>query len=142
MITKILRALLLAFAAGCAGGLANGFIVWLFGYLHITAILGVNLAPDFTLAWLYPRIVWGGIWGFLFLLPVLSGTYLARGLLLSIGPSIGQLFIVFPALAQGYLGIKLGILTPLFVLIFNAVWGIVGIYLYQGAKGTKAVKPK
>ena len=33
----------------------------------VTALFGVAIAPTLTPTWLYPRIVWGGLWGFLFL---------------------------------------------------------------------------
>ncbi|MDI6854183.1 MAG: hypothetical protein QME75_11350 [Deltaproteobacteria bacterium] len=119
----------LAFTAGCLGGLVNSIAVWLFGALGINQALGVSLAPHFTPAWLYPRLVWGGLWGLLFLLPLKGLTYTARGLLLSLGPTLGQLLVVFPLKAQqGLFGLQLGYLTPLLVLFFNAVWGIVAAY--------------
>jgi hypothetical protein len=119
----------LAFTAGCLGGLLNSIAVWLFGALGISQALGVNLAPHFTPTWLYPRLVWGGLWGFLFLLPLKGLTYTARGLLLSLGPSLGQLLVVFPLQAQkGVFGLQLGYLTPVLVLFFNAVWGIGAAY--------------
>ncbi|MCL1486190.1 MAG: hypothetical protein MH208_19130 [Marinobacter sp.] len=53
----------------------------------------------------------------------------ARGLLLSLGPTIVQCLIVFPMkLGVGVLGQDLGTLTPLLVLIFNAVWGLVAAW--------------
>jgi hypothetical protein len=58
----------LVFAAGCLGGLVNSLAVWIFGDFGITAALGVKIAPQLSPAWLYPRLVWGGIWGLLFLL--------------------------------------------------------------------------
>ena len=119
----------LFFAAGALGGLSNGLAVWIFGTLGITAAFGVKIAPAWTPAWLYPRLVWGGIWGALFLLPIMNRSYLLRGLLYSLGPTLVQLLIVFPAkTAAGPLGLGLGALTPLFVLIFNAVWGITASY--------------
>jgi hypothetical protein len=52
-----------------------------------------------------------------------------RGLVLSLGPTIAQLFIVFPfKVNKGLLGLDLGALTPLFVLFFNAVWGVTAAY--------------
>ncbi|MBU1741011.1 MAG: hypothetical protein KKC37_05645, partial [Proteobacteria bacterium] len=70
------------------------------------------------------RIVWGGIWGALFLLPLWRGSILRRGFLYSLGPTLVQLFIVFPIKAKkGLAGFDLGYLTPLFVVGFNAVWG-------------------
>lgn len=114
-----------AFAAGCLGGLANSLAVWLFGKYGITHAMGVRIAPALIPVWLYPRIVWGGLWGLLFLLPLLKGRIVSRGLLISLGPTLVQLLVVFPYKAgKGMLGLKLGLLTPLFVFIFNAVWGL------------------
>lgn len=113
------------FAAGALGGLVNGFAVWGFGVLGITARWGVHIAPAWTPGWLYPRIVWGGIWGLLFLLPVLARSVLVRGLLFSLGPTLVQLFVVFPLKAhKGIAGLDLGAWTPAFVVLFNAAWGI------------------
>jgi hypothetical protein len=45
--------------------------------------------------------------------------------LFSLGPTLVQLFIVFPFKGdKGLMGIDLGTLTPLFVIFFNVVWGI------------------
>lgn len=120
------------FAAGCAGGLANSITLWLFGLLGITTALGVQLAPKLTPAWLYPRIVWGGIWGALFLLPFFKDSYMKRGFIYSLGPTLIQLFVVFPIKAQkGVMGLELGALTPAFVVFLNAVWGIKAAYLLK-----------
>jgi hypothetical protein len=122
---KLAKRLTVIFAAGCLGGLANSLAVWLFGAYGVTKSLGVRIAPDLSPVWLYPRLVWGGIWGLLFLLPVFPNSVLKRGLLLSLGPTIIQLFVVFPYKAdQGMMGMGLGALTPLLVFVFNAIWGI------------------
>jgi hypothetical protein len=122
---KTIYGLSIVFAAGSAGGLSNSIAVWIFGIFGITEALSVNIAPPLTPSWLYPRIVWGGIWGILFLLPIAIRSYPLKGLIYSLGPTIVQLFIVFPLKAnKGMMGFELGILTPLFVLIFNAIWGI------------------
>ncbi len=128
---KLAKRLTVIFAAGCLGGLANSLAVWLFGAYGVTKTLGVRIAPDLSPIWLYPRLVWGGIWGLLFLLPVFRSNVLKRGLLLSLGPTIIQLFVVFPYKAdQGMMGMGLGALTPLLVFVFNAIWGItVAIWL-------------
>ena len=128
---KLAKRLTVIFAAGCLGGLANSLAVWLFGAYGVTKTLGVRITPDLSPVWLYPRLVWGGIWGLLFLLPVFRSSVLKRGLLLSLGPTIIQLFVVFPYKGdQGMMGMGLGALTPLLVLVFNAIWGItVAIWL-------------
>jgi hypothetical protein len=115
----------LVFAAGCLGGLVNSLAVWIFGVIGITSALGVKIAPALSASWLYPRLVWGGIWGLLFLLPLVQKRFLYKGLILSLGPTIVQLFIVFPLKAnKGVMGLDLGLLTPLFVIVFNAIWGL------------------
>ena len=113
------------FAAGAFGGLVNSLVVWIAGSKGIAAHFGVSLAPQLTPPWLYPRIVWGGLWGFLFLLPLMENRNVSRGLVFSLGPSLVQLFFIFPKVAdKGILGVELGALTPIFVLIYNAIWGI------------------
>jgi len=124
-LTGFLRRLTLVFASGCFGGLTNSLVLWLFGRAGIPAEFGVRLAPALTPEWLYPRLVWGGIWGFLFVVPIFRNQPFAQGLFFSLWPSVVQLFIVFPYQAnKGLLGLELGTLTPLFVLFFNAVWGL------------------
>jgi len=121
-----MKKILICFAAGCLGGLINSLAVWLVGDLGIAKSLDVSIAPALTPAWLYPRIVWGGIWGFVFLVPIMKSKAFARGTLISLLPTLVQLFIVFPYKAhKGIAGMELGLLTPVFVLVYNWVWGIV-----------------
>lgn len=131
------KAISLAFAAGVLGGLANSIVLWAFGAAGINHHLGVALAPAFTPAWLYPRLVWGGIWGFLFLLPYPRMTYVSRGLIYSLGPTLVQLCIVFPLVARkGVGGIQLGYLTPLLVLFVNVVWGVTAAIWLKWSRST------
>lgn len=129
------RSLSLFFAAGVVGAFANSVAVWLFGELGVPRALGVALAPDWSAGWLYPRLVWGGLWGLLFALPI-QAALLPRGLLLSLAPTLFQLFVVFPAWAgQGVAGLELGMLTPVFVLLYNAIWGVTASWWVQGTQG-------
>lgn len=132
-----LRNLSLVFAAGCWGALWNSLALWLFGFLGVAGILGVKIAPALTAPWLYPRLVWGGIWGLLFLAPLGKQSWPARGLIFSLGPTLVQLFIVFPLQAKkGYLGLELGYLTPVLVVFYNAVWGVAaGLWLRAARPG-------
>jgi hypothetical protein len=121
-----MKRLLFYFGAGSLGALANSLAVWLCGDYGITAFLGISISPALTPGWLYPRIVWGGLWGFLFILPVFNSKPFSKGALLSLFPTIVQLFIVFPHYAKkGVAGIALGALTPVFVFVVNWVWGVV-----------------
>jgi hypothetical protein len=132
---QVATSLSLLFAAGALGGLVNSLVVWLCGEAGIPRALGVAIAPELTPAWLYPRIVWGGLWGFLFALPLGIRSWLQRGLLLSLAPTLFQLFVVFPRAGRGSLGLELGALTPLLVVLYNAVWGAAAAWWLRGTRG-------
>jgi hypothetical protein len=120
-----LKKVSVSFAAGCLGGVANGFAVWLAGLKGITTSFGVSIATDLTAQGMYHRVAWGGIWGALFLLPFLKRSVLTRGFLYSLGPTLVQLLVVFPHESnKDYLGLQHGNYTPLFVLVFNFIWGL------------------
>jgi hypothetical protein len=121
------------FAAGCLGALVNSWLVWYLGRRGVPHMFGVALAPKWSLAFLYPRLVWGGIWGLLFVLPVWRGGFwlavFSRGILFSLAPTVFQLLYVFPSLmGKGTMGLGLGKLTPLFVFCYNAVWGLTAAF--------------
>lgn len=130
-----MKKILVYFAAGCLGGLANSLALWAFGAYGITHLIGVAIAPTLTPAWLYPRIVWGGIWGFVFLLPFLNSKLITKGAIISIFPTLVQLLVVFPLKAhKGYFGLDLGMYTPVLVVFFNLVWGIVAALAVKFSK--------
>jgi hypothetical protein len=123
-ITNLAKKISLVFAAGCLGGLINSLAVWIFGEIGITSAIGVKIAPKLSPLWLYPRLIWGGIWGLLFLVPLLPKRIFTKGLVVSMGPTLVQLLVVFPMEAKkGTLGLDLGWLTPVFVIAVNAIWG-------------------
>ena len=70
---KLLRGISGAYAGGVLGALVDSANIWWLGQLGITAKLGIGLRPEFTPTWLYPRLVWGGIWGLFLVLPLLKG---------------------------------------------------------------------
>jgi hypothetical protein len=130
-----MRKLLICFAAGCLGALANSLVVWAFGEYGITKQFGVAIAPALKPAWLYPRIVWGGLCGLVFVLPFYKNKLIAKGALISLIPTLVQLLIVFPQKAgRGYFGLDLGMYTPAFVVFFNLIWGIVAALTIKSAK--------
>ncbi len=121
-----MKRILIYFGAGCLGAVANSLVVWLFGDLGINRSLGVSIAPALTPAWIYPRVVWGGLWGLLFVLPFARSKPLLKGSLLSLMPTIIQLLVVFPYKAgKGLAGLELGLMAPILVVFFNWVWGMV-----------------
>jgi hypothetical protein len=118
---QIWRRATLAFAAGTLGALVLCLFVWALIALHITAAVGLSLPPDIndmTKVWLYKQMVWGGIWGFIFLLPWRPGWWL-RGLVYGLGPSLVTLFVLLPPPARE------NIALVVLVLVANSVWGLV-----------------
>lgn len=120
-----MKKLLICFSAGCLGALVNSLAIWIAGNSGFTSSIGVSLAPALTHQWIYPRIVWGGLWGLLFIFPIMNSRLVGKGVVMSIFPTLFQLLVVFPHMAhKGMFGLSLGNLTPILVFIFNAIWGI------------------
>ena len=116
---------LVVFAAGCLGALVMCVFMWVFTKYGITHDLGVRISGSIAPQWMYPRIVIGGLWGLLFLLPILSGSLLARSFLISLFPALIQLFVIYPFYeGKGVAGWTLGALTPFLVLLFYWVWAL------------------
>lgn len=115
------------FAAGVVGGLASSLFLWMLGNWGITSLLNVKLTPQLSTAWLYPRLVWGGLWGLVYFfsvgVPRARRHWVRKGLYASLLPSIYTLFVVFPDQGKGLAGLSLGTLTPLLILATNLVWG-------------------
>ena len=112
----------LLFTAGAIGGLVNAFVVWFFGFKGISAVVGVQLVPKMTTAFLYPKIVWGGLWGLLFILAKEKESLFYMAAVISLAPTLMQLLYVFPKQDVGLGGLKLGKFTPYLVFIFNLFW--------------------
>jgi hypothetical protein len=129
----MLRKLSAAFTGGVIGALLSSLLFWELGRNGVTAWMGVTLRPGLSFAWLYPRLVAGGLWGLLFLLPLLPSRPATRGLLWSLAPSAFTLLHVMPMAGRGLFGLGYGALTPVLVLLINAVWGLTAAFWYRAA---------
>jgi len=117
------------FCAGMLGALCSSLIAWKSGQMGIPAMLDVRMAPALKSAWIYSQMVWGGIWGLTYFLavgPLRSRRHWARkGLWISLLPTLFQLLVVYPKMTgHDWLGLSLGQFTPLFVFIYNLIWGL------------------
>lgn len=118
-----------SFCAGLLAAVISTSFAWLCSHYGLTDLAGVSLTSGLNLKALYPRMIWGGLWGLFYALTVAHirtrKHWVRKGMLVSILPTLYQLLIVFPYhTAHGTLGIQLGLLTPLFVFGFNLIWGI------------------
>lgn len=129
--SRLLRQASGAFTGGALGGLVDSFNIWWLGKVGISDLLGVGMKPEFTAPWLYQRMVWGGIWMLLLLLPMMKGRTAARGMLFSLLPSAMMLLLVLPSMGKGLLGLGFGTLTPVVVIGLNLIYGLVASYWYQ-----------
>ncbi len=120
----MLQRLFTAYAAGAVAALIASLALWIAGRAELMTALDVSLAPALTWHWLSQRLVWGGIWALPF--PLLRPRRMSpvrKGLLLSLAPSAAMLFYFMPETGHGTLGSRLGELTPVVVVLANALWG-------------------
>ena len=114
----------LIFAAGAVGGLIKGLAAWACGAVGFNALLGSQMAPALTPLWVYQHMVWGGLWAFLFLLPLKGLSYVSLGVIYSLPQTLISLVEIMPRMHGGLLGLQLGHMTPVLILIFGFVWGV------------------
>lgn len=130
----MIRKISAAFTGGALGAFIDSFNIWFMGKAGISDLLGLSMKPEFTAPWLYQRMVWGGIWMLLLLLPLLRGRVLLRGCLFSLLPSAMMLFMVLPEMGKGTLGLGFGSVTPVVVIGLNCIYGMAASLWYR--KGT------
>ncbi|WP_244506216.1 hypothetical protein [Microbulbifer marinus] len=113
--------------------MAYALALWAMGHHGFTRWLGVDIAPYLSNAYLYQRIVWGGICGLIFLLPW-QKSWLARGFFLSLIPAGIMLLLLLPMRGYGPGALSLGALTPLVIILACAIGGIAasGLLRAQG----------
>lgn len=127
----MIRKISSAFAAGAVAAIAISCLFWYLGDSGLLTRVSINLRPALTPDWLYGKVCWGGMWGGLFLLPILISRPLLQGLVFSLAPTLAALFYFMPQGSLGLMGLNAGPYTPLFVLLLNGVWGIVAAYWYR-----------
>lgn len=130
----MIRRISSAYVGGVIGALIDSINIWILGKVGFTALIGVGMRPEFRPAWLYPRLVWGGIWGILLLLPFMKGRTVQRGMLMSLAPTAMVYFVMFPEMGKGIFGLGFGLLTPVLVLLLNFIWGIAASYWYESGR--------
>ena len=114
---KNLSTIAKAFAAG-----AGGAVVFLIVYLILNEA-GITPNQAFPEFW-YKQIVWGGIWAFLLLIPVLRGKWWLRGVIVGVLASLAAIFFFNPGLQNA----PVQVLVMVFILN-GVVWGVPAAWL-------------
>lgn len=106
--------------------------------LGIPGLLSVDLAAIGGGHGMALRLLHGSLWGILLgvLFPWIPGRSApGRGAAFSLVPSLHVLLVVFPGdPGAGPFGVRLGALAFVFVLLLNALWGIVAGWTLGGAE--------
>jgi len=130
-----MKNILSCLGAGALGAFIMCLAMWLSTQYGLTRGLGVAIQGSIAPEWMYPRIVWGGIWGLLFMLPLFTSSVLARSFVLALIPTLVQLFIIYPYYqGKGVAGLKLGMLTPFVVFFFFWIWSLAVSLILKLAK--------
>ncbi len=127
-MSSVPRAVALCFAAGAAAGFIKCVAAWLALRYGVAAQLGAHVVGSLSPAVMHPRIVIGGLWGLLFLLPMARGSVLVSGLLWGVVVAAVEL-VLFPLIA-GRTPALLN-MTVLFALLLWLVWGLVAALLLR-----------
>ena len=131
---KIVRDISLVFTGGAIGAFVDSFNIWLMGQAGISDMIGITMKPEFTAPWVYNRMIWGGIWMLLLLIPIIKSRTCLRGMLFSLAPSAMMLFLVLPSMGKGVFGLGFGTLMPVVIIGLNFIYGIVASYWFTVGK--------
>ena len=130
-----------AVVAGALAALVTSVLIWAVSQSGILTLVNVPLDQPLTSSWIYKRMVWGGIWSLLFLLPWFSGRpQRQRGMIWGLVPSAATLLFFNPFWDRlGILGLAWGWGWPVVVILFNVLWGyLAGVWLDTIAARSKA----
>lgn len=118
-----LRTPALLYASGTLGAFVASFLLIFLSSSQLLNAVGITLAPSFTLAYLAPKLVWGGLWGFLFLVPIPFRFSIFGIFFMALLPAFFQLFVVYPQWEHaGWLGIRHGWAMPFLTYFYWLVW--------------------
>lgn len=97
----------------------------LFGFLSLPRLIGVDLVADFNLVDLVSDILWGGVWGLLFLLPFLENMLTLKGVLIGFFSFCVQLLVTVSYIHHHPITINDPLLLIGYLLGLNVFWGVV-----------------
>lgn len=125
------RLLTLGFGAGAFGACMLALANLLLTALRVQDLIGLPApAPQPVLPRLYQLLVWGGIWGFLFVVPIMNRWWWLKGIIIGVLASLAVLFYFNP-------GIQTPPMRLVYVLALNAIWGIAAGFWWALVSNTR-----
>jgi len=106
------------FTAGAVGSIV--LLILIFG-LH-----SVGKGPEVTLPFIYKDLAWGGLWGLLLVLPVLSGSWWLRGIILGVLACVVLILFFLPSGGQ-----PPPVMQIVIIFLMHIVWGLTAAYWYK-----------
>ncbi len=123
----------LGLLGGALAGLVHGLLTVAAGSIGLTLLFRVGIDVDLSAGQYLFRALYGSAWGLALgaLYPLIPGDEFAgKGTTFSLLPSLYTLFVVYPVfLGLGLLGVRQGFLTFPFVLLGNAIAGLVAAWV-------------
>lgn len=151
----MLRSLGLVFSAGAFGGLIAAFALLAAAEFGLLQKMGVSMGGgpmaavkndltkalgmkrSFSPAFIYKYVVWGGIWGVVFIIgPVKRLRWWQETLVAAAFPTAAAWFWFYPQAGLGYFGVRMGDLAPVVILVMCLIWaGIASAALRNMGRG-------
>ena len=121
----------ICFCAGILSALVGLSAVWAWGMLGLPDLTGYVVRPLLAPDGFYPRLIWGGLWGFLFFVTVGSARtrkhWMRKGVLISLLPTLLYLILFLPD--QVGSGLTFSLASPAIVTVVNLIWGVfIGLF--------------
>src|SRR5262249_49041017 len=126
----ILRQLTLGFGAGAFGACILSLVIFVLGRFGLPERFGVAM-PPFDLPAFYRVVVWGGIWGFLFVVPVMSRLWWLKGIIIGLIATAAAAFFFSPELGRG------PAMLLVYAVVINAIWGVAAGFWFVTTAGNK-----
>ena len=118
------------FAAGAFAGFVQTVVLWILAQVGLFRLLSEPFDFPLNPSLLYQRMIFGGVWALLFLVPLLrTAPHGQRGLSIGLLRALLTLLLINPFVDQvGVLGLNFGWAWPLIVLFSNLLWGFLAGY--------------
>lgn len=119
------RRLTLAFSCGAFGVLFLAAALLIISKSGLGPSIGMPATPPKMPEFLYGRMVWGGIWGFLLVLPFLTPRWVIRGIIFGLLASAASIFYFNPGFQKAQVGFII------LILVVNMIWGVAAAGWYR-----------